>query len=35
MRAHELMLRNIYIGYAIAGENTVMTTNKKDAISFL
>ena len=37
MRAHELILRNISIGYAIAGENRVMTSIKKeeDPISFL
>ena len=29
MRAHELMLRNISIGYAIARENRVMASTKK------
>ena len=29
MRARELMLRNISIGYAVAGENRVMAVNKK------
>ena len=32
MRANELMLRNISIGYAIAGENRVMAANKKRRI---
>ena len=32
MRAHELMLCNISLGYAIAEENSVMATNKKTRI---
>ena len=32
MRAHELMLHNISIGYEIAGENRMMATNKKTRI---
>ena len=32
MRAHELMLTNISIGYVNAGENRVMASNKKRRI---
>ena len=32
MRAHELMLCNISIGYAIVGENRVMDANQKTRI---
>ena len=32
MRAHEIMLSNISIGYAIEGENRVMASTKKRSI---
>jgi hypothetical protein len=35
MRAHQLMLRNISIGYAIAQENRMMASTKKRRIRFL